>query len=383
MALSTNAVEKARKQFPIASKRIYLDIANMNSPPACVTERLSAFFAQMQETGGNKPAWMQEISEVRQRAAKLLECEPSEIAFCKNTSEGLNAAANAVDWQPGDNVVVPSNEHPNNIFPWLNLRRRGVEVRLVPEPAGVVDAGVLEPFVDGRTRVISVADVSFHPGQRNDLQSIAELCRKHSALLVVDGVQAAGLLTVKLRDSGIAMWAASGHKGLLSPHGIGLFYCRNTVARTLHPAYVARAGMKALPQDDHTVRTPDIDLQEDARRFEIGNFNYSAICAMNAALELILDVGISNIERHVLELGGYLSNKLAERKVELLGPQDRRFRSGICVFNLPGEGWIEYFAANGVVLSGRRGSIRCSLGMYNTFEEIDTVIELIDRRGIV
>jgi selenocysteine lyase/cysteine desulfurase len=380
MAVIADAIKEARKQFPIATKRIYLDIANMNSPPTCVTERLRTFFAEMQDPGGDKAAWMDEIASTRQRAATLFECEPSEIAFCKNTSEGLNAAANAIDWQPGDNVVVPSNDHPNNVFAWVNLRRRGVDVRLVPEPTGVIDAATLEPFVDRRTRVISVADVSFHPGQRNDLQSIAELCRKHSSLLVVDGVQAAGILTVKLRDSGIAMWAASGHKGLLSPHGIALFYCNDAVVRTLHPTYVARAGMKAHTLQDHTVRSRDIDLHDDARRFEIGNFNYSAICAMNAALKLILDVGIANIERHVLALGSYLSDRLAERNIDLLGPKDQRFRSGICVFNLPGDGWVEYFAANGVVLSNRQGSIRISFGMYNSFEEIDHVIALIDKR---
>src|ERR1700734_250621 len=156
MAVIADAIKEARKHFPIATKRIYLDIANMNSPPTCVTERLRTFFPQMQDPGGDKPAWMDEIAATRQRAATLLECEASEIAFCKNTSEGLNAAANAIDWQPGDNVVVPSNDHPNNVFAWMNLRRRGVDVRLVPEPTGVIDAATLEPFVDRRTRVISV-----------------------------------------------------------------------------------------------------------------------------------------------------------------------------------------------------------------------------------
>src|SRR5579872_5117748 len=109
MAMIADALEKARKQFPIAHKCIYFNIANMNSPPASVSERLGAYFAQMQETGGDKVAWMDEISQARQRAATLLGCEPSELAFCKNTSEGLNTAANAIDWKPGDNVVLPSN----------------------------------------------------------------------------------------------------------------------------------------------------------------------------------------------------------------------------------------------------------------------------------
>ncbi len=379
MALTVDALKLAREQFPITKNRIYFDIANMNSPPECVTKTLSTYFSTIQQRGGDKSAWLAEIESARRKAATLLGCDFGEIAFVKNTSEGLNIAANAINWRPGDNVVVPAHEHPNNVFPWLNLRHRGVEVRLIPETKGWVDAALLKPFVDERTRVIAVADVAFHPGQRNDLESISTMCREMGAYLVVDGVQAVGLLDVNLHKLGVAMWAASGHKGLLSPHGIGLFFCRKDLISGLPPAYAARASMVSLA-DDHIVLETDVALRDDARRFEIGNFNYSGIHAMNSALDLILGVGIKNIERHVLALGKYLTDKLAERQIERMGPSDPERRSTICVFNLPGEGWVEYFADRGIIVSGRRGSIRISLGLYNTFDEIDRFIEALDGR---
>jgi selenocysteine lyase/cysteine desulfurase len=334
----------------------------------------------MQQRGGDKIAWAEQITSTRHKAATLLGCDPGEIAFCRNTSDGLNTAANAIEWLPGDNVVLPANEHPNNVFPWLNLRHRGVEVRLVPGASEWVDADRLAPFVDARTRVVAVADVSFHPGQRNDLDGIAALCSEHGAHLVVDGVQAVGLMDVRLRDREIAMWAASAHKGLLAPHGVGLFFCRRDLIPAMRPAYLARNGVIPGAADDHFVEKPDAPLRDDACRFEIGNLNYSGIHALGAALDLILGLGIGTIERHVLDLGDYMTGKLAQRGIARHGPSARERRSSICAFTFPGDGWVEYLRQNRIVVSGRRGAVRVSLGLYNTREEVDEFISVIDKR---
>jgi selenocysteine lyase/cysteine desulfurase len=378
--LTLDALEAAREQFPITKHRLYFDLANMNSPPRCVTQALASFYAALQEHGGDKNAWMAEIAATRRKAATLLGCDAREIAFCRNTSDGLNIAANAIAWRPGDNVVVPVDEHPNNVFPWLNLRKRGVEVRLVPVREPWVDADAIAPFVDARTRAVAVADVSFYPGQRNDLESIAQLCHDKSALLVVDGVQAVGLMDVRLRERGIAMWAASGHKGLLSPHGMGLFFCRRELIGDLSPAYAARNSVVPGAADDHFVERPDAPLRDDAVSFETGNYNYSGTYAMGAALDLILSVGIREIERHVLALGEYLTERLAARGIARAGPSVPQRRASICAFGFPGDGWVEYLARKHVVVSGRRGAIRISLGLYNSFDEIDELVAIIDGR---
>ena len=375
-----DALEAARAQFPITRERIYLDIANMGSPPEPVTKALASYFGALQTRGGDKAAWLAEIETTRAKAATLLNCAPAEIAFCKNTSEGLNIAANAIAWRPGDNVVLPAREHPNNVYPWLNLRQRGVEVRLVPEAGEWIDADLIAPHIDARTRVVAVADVTFHPGQRNDVAGLAALCRAKGVHLVVDGVQAVGLLGVDLAKLGVAMWAASAHKGLLTPHGIGLFYCRRDLIEQMAPAYLARASMTPDPLEDHVVRNTNAVPRADARRFEIGNFNYSGVYALSAALDVILDVGIATVERHVLGLGEYLTDQLAARGIARLGPRDAARRSHICVFDMPGDGWVEYLARHDIVVSGRLGSLRVSLGLTSTQEEIDRLIALVDRR---
>jgi selenocysteine lyase/cysteine desulfurase len=210
MSKTVDALKMAREQFPITKDWIYFDIANMNSPPVCVTKALARYFAAIQKRGGDKSQWLTEVEATRRKAATLLDCDVEEIAFVKNTSEGLNIAANAIAWRAGDNVVIPAREHPNNVFPWLNLQRRGVEVRMVPETGTWIDADSLKPFVDERTRVVAVADVSFHPGQRNDIEGICALCREYGAHVIVDGVQAVGLLQVKLHEHGIVCGRLAG-----------------------------------------------------------------------------------------------------------------------------------------------------------------------------
>jgi selenocysteine lyase/cysteine desulfurase len=380
MNASLDRLHAARAQFPITRSRVYLDTANTGTPPIGVTQTLADYFARQQDDGGDKAGWQAAVETTRAKVAALLDCDPGEIAFVKNTSEGLNIAAQAIDWRAGDNVVIPSREHPNNVFPWLNLRHRGVEVRLVPEVGDRVDADMLRPYVDARTRVVAMADVSFSPGQRNDLAGIGALCEDVGAYLVVDGVQAAGLLTVRLHELGVAMWASSGHKGLMTPHGLGLFYCRRDLIAKLSPAYIARASMMPGSGDDHLVHNPDVPLRDDARRFEIGNHNYLGIQAMGASLDLINGIGIQTIEQHVLGLGEYLTDRLAERQIARLGPKDPRHRSSICVFTLPGDGWEAYFAAHGIIVSARLGAIRVSLGLHNSRDDIDRFVAALDGR---
>src|SRR5262249_40543378 len=149
----------------------------------------------------------------------------------------------------------------------------------------------------------------------------------------------AGSMHVRLGGSGIAMWAASAHKGLLAPHGIGLFYCRHDLIASMAPAYLARSGVVPGSAGDHFGERPGAPLRNDASRFEIGNHNYSGIHALSAALDLLLGIGVEAIERHLLELGDYMTSQLAERGIRRLGPSGPGRRSHICAFAFPGEGW--------------------------------------------
>jgi len=157
--------------------------------------------------------------DLRQVLGRLINASPEEIALVQNTAEGINIAAHAIPFQPGDNVIFCDMEYPANVYPWMNLERRGVEVRIVPNREGGLALDDLEATIDQRTRVVAASSVEFLTGFRNDLQSIGELCRAKGIYFVVDGIQSLGVIPLDVRKCQIDMLSCGGPKWLMGPCG--------------------------------------------------------------------------------------------------------------------------------------------------------------------
>lgn len=370
-----HACAAVREDFPASSRMLYLDTAHQSPLAGSVRQALEAFYQEASACGGPKPVWLGRVERVRARVAAFLGAQAGELAFTKNTSEGLNIAANAIDFKPGDNVLLIEGDHPNNAYAWLNLKRRGVDVRFVKLERGVADAALFAPHVDARTRAISLSHVTFHAGHRHDVADIGRLCRERGIYLVVDAMQSVGVLPVDVKAMGVSMLAAGCHKGLLVPQGLGLLYV-DAALTELRPVYLATAGL-ARPPADLIADPDDLALREDAGRFEIGNYNLADIHALDAALDLIDGVGIANIERHVLALGDRLIERMDALGVGLAGPRARARRAHIYVLDLPPEQWVGYLAQQGVRVSPERDGVRVSFGVFNTPDDVDRVAGII------
>lgn len=369
-------VDAIRREFPVTGNMLYLDSAFQTPLAKSVRDRLTAFYDEAHYNAGPKSVWLERLGRVRAKIAALIGAEPSEIAFTKNTSEGLNIAAHALQWNPGDNVLLVEGEHPNNTCAWLGRRKAGLEVRLVPESRKWVDAETFEPFVDARTRAIAISHVMFHSGQRNDLEHVAAFCRERAIKLVVDGMQSIGVLPVDVKQLGIAMFAAGAHKGLLAPQGIGVLYCDKDLAATLEPEYYALSAL-ANPPPDLVIGPGPFELADGARRFELGNYNHAGVHALDASIDLIRSAGVPAIAEHVLNLGDRLIAHLDELGIELVGPRERRYRSHIYVLALDSEPWLDHLAQNNVRVSQVRGGIRVSFGMFNTLQDVDRLADIL------
>ncbi|GAB3627576.1 cysteine desulfurase [Pandoraea terrae] len=366
-----------RIEFPVTNRMLYLDSAHQT--PLCIRVRaaLEQFFTEGYEMAGPKPVWLERVEVVRARLANFIGAAPDEIAYTKNTSEGLNIAANAIDLKPGDNVLMIEGDHPNNAYAWLNLKRKGVDIRFIKLETDVASAETFAPHIDSRTRVISLSHVTFHAGQRHDIASIGTLCKSRRLYLVVDAMQSVGVLPIDVKAMGVSMLAAGCHKGLLVPQGLGFLYVDRNLSE-LHPAYLATAGLENPPAD-FIARPDDLALRPGARRFELGNFNLPDIHALGASLTLITDIGTQSIEAHVINLGDKLIAGLDALGVGLAGPRDRRHRAHIYVLMLPMD-WIPYFAKHNVRVSPERDGIRVSFGLFNNEADVDTLIALIRAR---
>lgn len=372
-------VAAVRSEFPVTKHILYLDSAHQTPLAASVQNALLEFYSESHENAGPKPMWLRRAEQTREQVARLLNASPDEIAFTKNTSEGLNIAANAVPLQSGDNILMIEGDHPNNAYAWLNLKRKGVEVRFISLKTEVADAETFAPYIDARTRVISLSHVTFHAGQRHNVASIGELCKKKAIYLVVDAMQSVGVLPVDVKKMGVSVLAAGCHKGLLVPQGLGILYVKRGLD-VLQPAYLAMAGL-ANPPSDYVARPDDLALRTDAGRFELGNYNLPDLHALSASIDLVTKVGVENIESHVLALGDRLIKHMDEQGIRLVGPRTRENRAHIYVLDLPVDEWLDYFAQHQVRVSPERDGIRISFALFNTIEDVDRVADLIRRRG--
>jgi cysteine desulfurase/selenocysteine lyase len=372
-------VAAIRAEFPVTRRMLYLDSAHQTPLATCVRAALQDFLAEGNETAGPKPVWLRRVEQTRAKVAALFNANVSEMAFTKNTSEGLNIAANAVPLKAGDNVLLIEGDHPNNAYAWLNLQRKGVEVRFVKLTGDIADAATFAPHVDDRTRVISLSHITFHAGQRHDVASVGKLCMERGLYLVVDAMQSVGVVPIDVKAMNISVLAAGTHKGMLVPQGLGVLYVRDGLDE-LQPAYLAMCSM-ANPPADYIARPHEMAVRKDAARFEMGNLNLPDIQALDAALDLINKAGVANVEKHVQSLGDRLIEHLDRLKVRLVGPRAGKDRAHIYVLDLPVAEWSEYFAQNQVRVSPERDGIRVSFAMFNTIEDVDRLAAIIRSRS--
>jgi selenocysteine lyase/cysteine desulfurase len=367
-----------QEEFPVTENRIFFDHAKVSPLPNRVREAVNAFVNDVSSFGTENYAdWMTQVESVRASFARLIHADTDEVAFVKNTSEGISIIANGLDWKAGDNVVVPDIEFPANVYPWWNLKRLGVETRFVRAVDGRVLFDDLVAQVDTRTRIISVSSVECNSGFRCDLNRIGTFCKEKGILFCVDAIQSLGVLPMDVKRDHIDFLAADGHKWLLSVEGLGGFYISAGAMEKIRPAMV---GWNSVI-NAYDFMNYDFTLRPDARRFEEGSFNTMSIMAFGAALSLFHEVGVDKIERRIMSLGDRIIEGLQRRDFKILNSTIPEERSGIISFNgeLDLEKFSEYAADNQVSLTMRNGLVRLSPHFYNRESEVDRFFDVLDR----
>ena len=363
-----------RKQFPTLDNFVYLDTAAKAPLPRCAQEAMVSYMADMWQRVGEKSFSMQEIERTRETLARLVGVPSKTVSFIKNTSEGINIVANGLGLEAGDKVLISEFEHSACVLPWRRLEKIGVEVEVVRGSDGRISPESFIEKMDDRTRAVGVSWVAYGSGYRFDIPTIAAACRERDIVLLVDGIQGVGVLATPLTELGADVVVAGGFKGLLSPTGTGFLYCRERFAPRIDPAYVARFSFAS---DDKW--KPDLELATDARRFEYGNPNYLGIWVMRHSLELILSIGLDQIEKRVRELTTLLYQRVEERGFKVITPEPWHERAGILSFDVPEPELVRRRLMERKIVVNVRdgGTLRAAPHFYNTPQDIETLVDAL------
>ena len=384
-------IAEARELFPGTMDQVYLNVSLNSLMPTPARDAAEEHLHKRVMGLVVKEDLHAQAERVRQQVARLLNAAPEEIAITKNVSEGLNLFAASLPWEPGDNVVFcPELEHPNNVFLWYNLRQtRGVEIREVLPEEGHIPVHRLVEAMDQRTRLVAVSHVTFAPGFITDVKLLAREARSRGVLTLIDSAQSAGSIRSDVRALGVDAAALGTQKSLLAFYGLGFMYIRRDLADSLNPVYVARYGVDLGPDAHETAIGPgEIDFKPGALRFELSNYNYIGLAAVEPSLELILSIGMDRIEPHVRGLAAHLASGLLQLGLPVAGGEPGPTLAHIVAVGESGGGrhysaddpamnrLYEHLTTNGVNLSIRRGVLRMSVGLYNNEADMDRVIAL-------
>jgi selenocysteine lyase/cysteine desulfurase len=366
-----------RAAMPVAKNWVYLDHAAV----APLTQRArDAMLEHADDLVRNglvhEPHWNQRVEDVRHAAARLFNADPLDIAFIKNTCEGIGIVAEGFHWSPGDNVVIAEEEYPANQYPWLNLHDRGVEVRRVASrPDGRLGIDDIANAMDARTRILSLSWVEFSSGFRNDLDALGELCRQRGTAFFVDAIQGLGVFPLDVQRTPVDFLAADGHKWLLGPEGAGILWIRRDWIDRLRPIDIGWNSVVGA-RDFSTI---DFRLKPHAGRYESGTLNVAGIIGLGGSLLLLLDVGIERIAARVIELTDALCELVGARSdLAVYSSRSGSDKSGIVSVRCHDPGAVRAIVKHcrdqGIVINRRAGRLRFSPHAYNTLEEIERAV---------
>ena len=367
-----------RGHFPVTERWSYLNHAGIAPLPAPAVEAMGRCASDAAVDGGlAHPAHAERAEAVRAAAARLMGVPAEDVAFVKNTTEGLGFVANGLDWEEGDRVVVPDEEFPSTLYPWTALRDRGVVVDLV-EPVGPgrclpVDAFAEVMAAGPPPKVVATSWVQFGRGWRTDLGELASACHDVGSLLCADVIQGLGVVPAQLGEWGVDFAMADAHKWLLGPSGIGVLYVRRSRLGDLRPLEPGWASVA------HREDWENLELvwDDSARRLEGGSANMVGTHAMGASLDLLLAAGVERVWDHVCALLDQACDGLADAGADVMSDRSAEGRSGVVTFAVDGHdpaAVVEALKDRGVVCSPRAGGVRLSPHGYNTAEEVEALV---------
>jgi selenocysteine lyase/cysteine desulfurase len=372
--------ELRRHEFPVARDKIFLAHAGVCPLPRRVADAISECASQ--STLGDQEAFMlHRLDDARKLGARLLNCQPEEIALVGPTSLALSFVAAGLKFRRGDNILIYHDDYPSNVYPWMALTEKGVEVRLLnTRGLGVIRPRDIIGQIDENTKLVALASCHFISGFRIEIAEIGKSLRERGILFCLDAIQTLGAFPTTVEH--VDFLAADAHKWLLGPCGAGIFYVRRELQEKLTPPIYGWHNVK----NPNFVAQEKIEFRNDARKFEAGTQNLIGLVGLIAAMELTLEIGVENIAAELIRKRAWLIAELQKKGFMVLNAEAKAENtSGIISFYQAGKNLAalhQKVSEAGVIASlrvDRRGQnyIRFSPHFYNTDAELQYTLELL------
>ncbi len=366
-----------RALFPMTKRAVYLNHAAVSPPPVPTIQAVEAQLRDVVENGSlNYRRWVAVKENARKLVAAMLGARPNQVAFMRNTSDGLSTVANGLRWHAGDNIVTFRGEFPSNVYPWLRLREAyGVEVRFCEEREGRIDLDEFINLIDKRTRVVAISWVQYASGFRAELERLGRAARERDALLVVDVIQGLGVLPLDVEAELVDVAAGACHKWLLTPEGIGLLYLSDRARARIEPTLVGWVSVR----DPENYSNFDQEWNTGALAWETGTAATALLHGLEASLKLLHETGIKRIAAHLNELTDYLCEKLAGRDYEIVSSRRGDEKSQIvCIRHkgkLTAKSLYGHLQQRDVIVAPRGDRLRISPHLYNNISDVDALLD--------
>ena len=366
------------EEFPVLRHWDFFNHAAVAPIPRAAAQALRRFADQAESVAYLDTGWYRGLAALRESVASMINAAKEEIAFVKNTSEGIAIVANGVDWRESDRIVITDVEYPANVYPWIEVSRsRGCElVRVAPRTESILEAAG-----DSKTRLVALSHVQYATGQRHDLATVGAFCRERGILFCVDAIQTLGVLPVDVRAMNVDYLSAGGHKWLLAPEGTGVFFCRRELIERTKPALIGWMNVA----DPLNYGKIDYTLRDDARRYEPGSYNVAGLLALKASTDLLASVGVDAVSRRLRAVTDRLVAGLEGKGYRVASPRGGDEWSGIVSFSAADPSthqqiWHRLRTDHRTELAVRDNRLRCSPHFYNTDEQIDRLVERLARQ---
>ncbi|MCJ7554060.1 MAG: aminotransferase class V-fold PLP-dependent enzyme [Ignavibacteriaceae bacterium] len=370
-------ISDIRTYFPYLNNRI-IYFNHAATGPVCkpVIDRINEVLKERSESKmDDYQSFLSVADETKELLARYLNTGKERIAFTDNTSNGFNILAQGLKWESGDKIILNDIEFPSNVYPFLNLQKKGVQVEFVKSKDGIVSAEDIINAADNKTKLISVSYVQFLSGYKIDLEILGEFCKSKNIILSIDAIQGLGALQLDVQKCNIDFLSCGVQKWMLGLQGMAFIYISKELQEKMEPTFVGWLSV----ENAWDLLQFEMKIKSSASAFQTGTINAVGIYALNISLKMFESFGFRRVENSVIDHTLFLRNKLKDERIRLYPDElEEKYFSGIVTFKHPdSEGLFNWLTERNIITSLREKMIRLSPHFYNNEEDIDKVVDAI------